>query len=47
MDAVQAVTEARVVLATYRRQSNEERPHSSLGYRTPAEFTREWFEHQL
>ena len=29
--------EARVVLAAYRQQYNEQRPHSSLGYRTPAE----------
>lgn len=25
---------------------NEERPHSSLGYRTPAEFKRDWFKSQ-
>jgi putative transposase len=30
-------TEARVSIADYRRQYNEERPHSSLAYRTPAE----------
>jgi putative transposase len=47
MYALQAVTEARVVLATYRRQYNEERPHRSLGDRTPAEFKREGFERQL
>ena len=29
--------EARVVIEAYRRHYNEERPHSSLGYRTPAE----------
>jgi putative transposase len=29
--------EARVLIAQYRRQYNEARPHSSLGYRTPAE----------
>ena len=29
--------EARVVLAAYRKEYNEQRPHSSLGYRTPAE----------
>jgi Integrase core domain len=29
----QSVAEARVVLAAYRRQYNEERPHSSLGCR--------------
>jgi putative transposase len=29
--------EARVLIEQYRRQYNAERPHSSLGYRTPAE----------
>jgi putative transposase len=29
--------EARVIIESYRRQYNEERPHSSLAYRTPAE----------
>lgn len=29
--------EARVVIEDYRRRYNEERPHSSLAYRTPAE----------
>jgi putative transposase len=38
--------EARIMLATYRRQYNEERTHSSLGYRTPAEFKRDWRERQ-
>jgi putative transposase len=41
-----SVTEARVMLAAYRRQYNEERPHSSLGYRPPAEFKRDWLERQ-
>jgi putative transposase len=44
MHVFQSVAEARVVLAAYRRQYNEDRPHSSLGYRTPAEFKREWLE---
>ena len=30
--------EAKVIIATWRRHFNEERPHSSLGYMTPAEF---------
>lgn len=30
--------EAQVVVEWWRRSYNEERPHSSLGYRTPAEF---------
>jgi transposase InsO family protein len=29
--------EARVLIEQYRRQYNEVRPHSSLGYHTPAE----------
>ena len=31
-------TEAKVVIETWRRHFNEVRPHSSLGYLTPAEF---------
>jgi putative transposase len=46
MQVFQSVAEARVVLAAYRRQYHEERPHSSLGYRTPAEFKRDWHERQ-
>lgn len=30
--------QARAVCRLYRRQYNEQRPHSALGYRTPAEF---------
>jgi len=30
--------EAQVVVEQWRRHYNEERPHSSLGYRTPAEY---------
>ena len=30
--------EARVVVESYRRHYNEERPHSRLGYQTPLEF---------
>lgn len=33
--------EARVVIADWKRHYNEVRPHSSLGYRTPAEFARQ------
>jgi putative transposase len=32
--------EARVIIEQYRRRHNEERPHSSLGYQTPAEVAR-------
>jgi putative transposase len=47
MHVFQSVTEVRVVLEAYRRQYNEERPHSSLVYCTPAEFKRAWLERQL
>ncbi len=30
--------EARVIIETWRRHYNEDRPHSSLGYRTPKQF---------
>ncbi len=30
--------EARVIIGTWRRQYNEDRPHSSLGYQTPLQF---------
>ena len=33
--------EARWKIAAWRKEYNEERPHSSLGYRTPTEFARE------
>ena len=42
MHAFASVAEARVILAAFRQHYNEERPHSSLGYRTPAEFKRDW-----
>ena len=35
-----SLAEARVLLEAYRRRYNDERPHSSLGYRTPAEIGR-------
>jgi transposase InsO family protein len=44
MHVFHSVTEARVVLAIYRRHYNAERPHSRLHSRTPAEFKREWLE---
>jgi putative transposase len=37
-----SVAEAQVQVEAFRRHYNEERPHSRLGYRTPAEFKREW-----
>jgi hypothetical protein len=32
------LTEARVVIEDYRRQYNQRRPHSKLGYQSPAQF---------
>jgi putative transposase len=46
MHAFRSVVEARAILAAYRRQYNEERPHSSLGYRTPMEFKQAWLVYQ-
>jgi putative transposase len=42
MHAFASVAEARVIMTAFRQQYNEERPHSSLGYRTPTEFKRDW-----
>jgi hypothetical protein len=33
--------DSRWKIAAWKKEYNEERPHSSLGYRTPAEFARE------
>ncbi len=38
MEVFRSAAEAAVILAAWRRHYNRERPHSSLGYRTPAEF---------
>ena len=37
-----SVEEAQEVAETWRKEYNEERPHSSLGYMTPAEFAAKW-----
>ena len=37
-----SLLDAQVRIACWRREYNEERPHSSLKYRTPQEFKREW-----
>ena len=37
-----SLLDAQVRIATWRREYNEERPHSSLRYRTPHEFKQEW-----
>jgi transposase InsO family protein len=37
-----SLAEARVLVKNYAREHSEERPHSSLGNRTPAEFAKAW-----
>lgn len=39
-----SVPEARMLAEAYRREYNEQRPHQSLGYLTPAEFKRKWMD---
>ena len=46
MYAFASVAEARIQIEHFRRQYNEERPHSRLGYRTPAEFKADWLADQ-
>ena len=46
MQAFASIAEARIQLERFRRQYNNERPHSRLGYRTPAEFTADWLADQ-
>jgi putative transposase len=46
MQAFASVAEARIQLERFRRSYNEERPHSRLGYRTPAEFKADWLADQ-
>lgn len=38
--------EARAIIETWRRHYNEDRPHSSLGYRTPKQFKDEFQQQQ-
>jgi transposase InsO family protein len=38
----ETVAAARRLTAAWKKEYNEERPHSSLGYRTPAEFAARW-----
>ena len=38
------VAEARLLTEGFRREYNEERPHQSLGYLTPAEFQQQWLQ---
>ncbi len=42
LHAFASVAEAQLQVDAFRRHYNEERPHSRLGYRTPAEFKRDW-----
>jgi putative transposase len=41
-----SVAESRVLCEGYRREYNEERPHQSLGYLTPAEYKQQWLQKQ-
>ncbi len=42
LELFHSVNEGRVVMENWRRYYNEERPHSSLGYQTPAEYRAAW-----
>ncbi|HET9058327.1 MAG TPA: integrase core domain-containing protein, partial [Acidimicrobiales bacterium] len=51
MQAFASVAEARIQIERiqierFRREYNEERPHSRLGYRTPVEFNADWLADQ-
>jgi len=39
---LESIEEARAALETWRKEYNTERPHSSLGLKTPAEFAAAW-----
>jgi putative transposase len=41
-----SVAEAQVLCEEFRREYNEERPHQSLGYLTPAEYKQQWLKKQ-
>jgi putative transposase len=41
------VAEAQIVIAMWRREYNEHRPHSSLGYQTPLQFRRPYDDQQV
>jgi putative transposase len=48
MEVFRNGNEARVVIEAWREHYNRERPHSSLGYKTPAEYLAHWNEeHKL
>ena len=42
LDAFTLPHEAEIVVETWRKYYNSERPHSSLGYQTPDEFASTW-----
>jgi putative transposase len=42
MEVFRNRAEAKVVIGTWRRHYNQERPHSSLGYLTPLEYRAQW-----
>ena len=44
MEVFAGLAEARVVIGNWRREYNQERPHSSLDYLTPVEFKARWQE---
>lgn len=46
MQVFASVAEASLLIERFRREYNEERPHSRLGYRTPTEFKTDWFANQ-
>jgi transposase InsO family protein len=46
MHVFASVAEARVEAERYRHEYHEERPHSRLGYRTPAAFKADWLADQ-
>jgi putative transposase len=42
MEVFCSLAEAKIVVETWRQSYNNERPDSSLGYQTPAEFAAVW-----
>jgi putative transposase len=44
--AFASLAEARRIIERFRHEYNEERPHSELGYRTPAQCRHEWGQQQ-
>jgi transposase InsO family protein len=42
MEVFYSLAEAATIVEMWRQSYNQERPHSSLGYRTPAEFAASW-----